>query len=52
MPAVVVVPAGEASATFTVNAHLSSAALGWAQDTIVANVFGGPFQGAALTVTR
>jgi hypothetical protein len=52
LPAVVVVPAGAASASFPVHAHLSSGALAWAQDDIVANVFGGPFQGASLTITR
>jgi hypothetical protein len=50
VPAVVIVPAGATSASFTVWTHLSSGIAGFVDETIVANYFGGPYEGAALTV--
>jgi hypothetical protein len=52
VPAVVVVPAGATSATFPIHAHLSSPALTSVMELPVANLFGGTFQGAVITVTR
>jgi hypothetical protein len=51
-PAVVVVPAGATSATFTVQTHLSNTVATSVSDIIVGNYFGGTFQGQALTITR
>lgn len=52
VPPVVLVPAGATSAPFTVRTHLSTAGVTTWADYVVANVYGGPFGGAALTVTR
>lgn len=51
VPPVVTVPAGATSASFTVNTHLQSG-LTTLTDYVVANVYGGLFGGAALTVHR
>jgi hypothetical protein len=52
VPSVVVVPAGATSAAFTVQTHLVTAGVtSWA-DFVVANVYGGAFGGAALTITQ
>jgi hypothetical protein len=50
LPAVVTVPAGATSAPFTVRTHLPSAAATFSEEMIVANYFGGAFQGAPLTI--
>lgn len=52
VPPVVKVPAGATSATFTVQTHLTTAGVTTLTDFVVANVYAGPFAGAALTVTR
>jgi hypothetical protein len=52
VPSVVLVPAGAASAPFTVQTHLTTAGLTTTTDFVVANVYGGLFSGAALTVSR
>lgn len=52
VPPVVLVPAGATSAPFTVRTHLSTAGVTTWADFVVANVYGGPFAGAALTVTN
>lgn len=52
VPPVVVIPPGATTATFTVHAHLASAASTAATEIVVANLFGGAFQGAALQVVR
>ncbi len=52
VPPVVVVPAGATSAAFSVRTHLQTAAITTLTDYVVANVYGGPFAGAAFTVTR
>jgi len=51
VPPVVTVPAGATSASFTVNTHLQSG-LTSLTDFVVANVYGGAFGGAAITVNR
>jgi hypothetical protein len=50
LPPVVVVAAGQTAATFTVQTHLSSATATTLDEIIVANLFGGGFQGAYLTI--
>lgn len=52
VPPVVVVPPGATSATFPIRAHLSSPLLGSATENVVANLFGGSFQGGSLLITR
>jgi hypothetical protein len=52
VPSVVVVPAGATSAPFTVRTHLTTAGVTTWSDYVVANVYGGLFAGAALTVTK
>lgn len=52
LPAVVVVPAGETSATFPIATHLSSSAITTIDEIIVGNYFGSTYQGAYLTITR
>lgn len=49
LPPVLVVPAGATAAAFTVRTHLSSGVTS-ATESIVANFFGGAFQGASLIV--
>lgn len=51
VPPVVVVPAGATSAAFAVRTHLQSG-LTTLTDYVVANLYGGAFTGAALTVSR
>ncbi len=47
---VVLVPPGATSASFTVSSHLASPTATLVQEAIVASYFGGPFQGAYLTI--